>query len=115
MINPIEDVQFISIWWQYYNLKKKIYSVVITLNNNNADVTAFYVKVGKDSNAVDTAQWKQGGNGETISASLDWIVKKYVFQTPLIVESVAFELTGTGNIKINDFSVEYRPLRKRAD
>ena len=97
------------------NLKKKIYSVVITLNNNNADVTGVYLKIGKDGNAVDTAQWKQGGNGETISANADWTVKKYVLNTPLIVESVAFELTGTGNIKINDFSVEYRPLRKRAD
>ena len=74
-----------------------------------------FTKVGKDGNAVDTAQWKQGGNGETISASSDWIVKRYIFQTPLIIESVEFEFSGTGKIKINDFSAEYRPLRKRAD
>jgi len=96
------------------SLKKKIYSVVITLNNNNTDITNVYLKVGKDGNSVETSQWKQGGNGETISASSDWIVKRYEFQTPLIIESIEFELTGTGKININDFSVEYRPLRKRA-
>lgn len=94
-------------------LKKKIYSVIITLNNNNADITLWKVYVGVDG-AAPSAQ-SGFSNSTTISSNADWIVQKETFTTPLTGESFSFKFSGTGNVRIGDISIEHRPLRKRAD
>jgi len=93
-------------------LKKKIYSVIITLNNNGADITSWKAYVGVDG-ATPSAQ-SGFSNSTTISSSADWIVQKETLTTPLTGESFSFKFSGTGNVRIGDISIEYRSLRKRA-
>ena len=93
---------------------KKIYSVIITYKSDNAQTQPIYYAVdGSDSFSSQLT-----GN---FTANTSWAVLRATAATPIECQSIRFKVknptNGTGStagIQINDISIEYRGIFKRA-
>ena len=93
---------------------KKIYSVIITYKSDNAQTQPIYYAVdGSDSFSSQLT-----GN---FTANASWAVLRATAATPIECQSIRFKVknptSGTGStagIQINDISIEYRGIFKRA-
>ena len=91
---------------------KKIYAVTITYKSDNAMTTPV-------SYSVDGADSFSNFTGNFADTSGDWSVLRATVASPFECKSLQIKVantvaSGTGSFHINDISIEYRPIHKRA-
>ena len=94
--------------------KKKVYSVIITYKSDNAQTQPVYY-------AIDGSEDFSSQLTGNFSSSTNWTVLRATSATPIECQSIRFKVknptNGTGStagIQINDITIEYRTLFKRA-
>lgn len=94
--------------------KKKVYSVIITYKSDNSQTQPVYY-------AIDGSDDFSSQLTGDFSSSTNWTVLRAISATPIECQSIRFKVknptNGTGStagIQINDITIEYRTLFKRA-
>jgi len=97
---------------------KKVYKLYITYKNIRAVNLANVIQFATDGNTTfaQTGVTPQQGSTSTaltgtfLASKSAWDIAEFTFSAPVPCQSIAFKLSATGLLWINDISIEYRTL-----